>query len=155
MRVRRQLLNKLRLPFYLISILLIISNLYPYTNIDPEFIKYHNEFINIVNTYCTEDKYFNPLQTSINFGPMDRPHIGYSQRGFSRITIVIDKEHWDIADEDMRYSLLFHEQSHSVLGLDHVEDEHNYMYFAENFLPKHVVKQQLIDLLIKRCSGSK
>lgn len=136
----------------ILCVIVIGSNFIPYRIIDPELAPYEKEFIDTVKEYCPATRFFHPIQDSMYFGNIGYPRLAYTQtNGWTRMTIVVDRFYWATANDDMRYSTLFHELGHGILGLSHSKNSGNFMYAFDFPITKAEVKKQLVEILKERC----
>lgn len=126
---------------------------YSYHDIDNELIPYNNFFINELQNHCTNNQYFYPRKTSIKIEDMTLHDLGVCKLGLVRFEIILNKQYWDILDEDTRFETIIHEYTHCFLRIDHTDDLDHYMYKSENNLPKDIVVKQFRELLKEKCGN--
>lgn len=144
--------RKLLTLFYFITIQYLISQFIPYKTIDPTLYPYKQEFLTIVNEHCSYFQYFHPIQEAMYFDDLQNGMCAYSlSNRLSKLNVVVNIRYWNNATDDMKYSTMMHEFSHGYLEAKHSDNPLNYMWPYENYLPKELVKAQLIEALILKC----
>lgn len=150
------MLNSLKYGIILTTILFELNMLTPSQRVNKIFIPYYEEFIGYVQQKCKEDEYSLPRQIVIDFGnPAKDTAIATCSYSYFRFTIDVDKEYWDRADEDGKYATIFHELSHCILHMEHVDDPKHYMFAYDTKVTIQNVKNQLKSYLEKNCSKEK
>lgn len=121
-------------------------------SVDSEFQPYYNEYMTIVKENCNSSQYVTPRQLEIKFADLEYPEIGVCKFNyFGRHIIEIDKKFWNRSNNDNRFNLMFHEQTHCVFHVGHTPDPNNFMYAALNYLTISQVNEQLKQFLKEHC----
>ncbi len=123
----------------------------PINNIDKELNSYYKEFMDLGKESC--NKVQKPNQFTIKFGKLTDDNIGLCTVYIHRKEVLIDENYWAISNLETRKQLVFHELTHCVLDMHHIDLENNYMnsYLIE--LPKDVLYEQVKDNMVKFCNG--
>lgn len=137
-------------------ILIDISLLIPYDIVDPQIKPYETEYLNTVKKYCKDDQYYgHPLQKYIGIEDLQNPtqiaYCSYSPLG-NKFTLIFNKKYWDVEPNNLKKVTLWHEFFHCYFHELHSDDQANFMYAYETYVPVDVMEQQAIELLKKRCS---
>lgn len=117
-----------------------------------ELIPYQNEALSLIKSYCRPWQFFNPPKQIVYFDNLKYPTIGYCSRDLTGFRVVFDKKVWDRLSSDDKFQSAFHEFGHCYLGLKHVDNPFNYMYYSDYIVPSNdEVRQQFIEDLKKKC----
>lgn len=65
--------------------------------------------------------------------------------------IWVNTRYWGSLNNDQRFALLAHESAHHFLLLNHTPNKKNYLYWADNKLPRATVEKQFLDDIQKVC----
>lgn len=136
---------------YMILAAILIPNFIPNTNINPELQSYYEDYMGIVNQYCTKDQYNQPVRLDIDFENLPDPEIGHCEIRINSYYIKLDRSYWLESNEDARRQLMFHELSHCIIDKDHVNDVSNYMFFMTQPLEPTTVRRQVTDDIKDHC----
>jgi hypothetical protein len=104
---------------------IILFFMLPINNIDKELQSYYKEYMDLAKSQC--DKIKPPTQFSIRFGKLSDDNIGVCTYYVNRREILIDNNYWRMSNLEIRKQLIFHELTHCILGIDHINLESNYM----------------------------
>lgn len=137
---------------YTILASLLIFEATPIRYVNTELLPYYNKFMDFTTQICTKDKYFYPNKIYIGFSSLKGNVIGECSVSREAFYINIKSDYWFHSKDSVRESLMFHEMTHCVLKMDHVDDRNNYMNPEINEdLTKEQIEAQLIQNLNKRC----
>lgn len=96
---------------------------------------YVDEFMGIAKSVCPHDRLFLPNKTVIRFGKPSEfekyeklLEVGYCKLSPFEYEIVINKEFFEQESEANKSQIMAHELTHCVLGEDHSDSDHDYMY---------------------------
>ena len=134
-----------------VLLFLCLYSLTPINYCSKDLKPYRNELLALTKQYCKPGQYYNPAHKFLHFRKMKDHIIGYCSPTLVGYSITIDPTYWNRTSEDDRFQLIAHEISHCILGKDHVEDMHNYMYYSIYPLTKEVVTKQFIENLRSTC----
>lgn len=123
----------------------------PISYCDKTLNPYVQEVLEITNQHCNKKQYYNPAHTYVYFKKMSGHMIGYCSPKINGYGITVDPLYWKYANEDDRFQLIAHEMTHCILGKDHVDNKHNYMYYSVYPLTKQIIIQQFIENLRSVC----
>lgn len=133
-------------------IILFSIDFFPYTYVDKDLQQYNSIYDSYVHLYC--DNRFEGVfsQINIKFDNLELPMIGYCQQNSNGYSIRIDKRYWYNTSDINKQTLLFHEKSHCVLGMDHSKNINNYMYEKmEDNLDHFMLYNQIRNDIIEHC----
>lgn len=121
------------------TLILIIGT--PVQYVDESLINYYKKFVSIVKKECPSLEL--PNQLIIETGNLSDDNIGVCVTFSFRKHITIDKFYWLTSNEQSKKQLMYHELTHCVLGLHHIESELNYMnpYIIE--ISEEALEEQL------------
>lgn len=137
----------MKLKKILFSLILLFS-----VNSQAELKEYYHEVLNTIKLYCREDQLFNPKAKTLIPSNLDFPVIGVCETDKSSFfKIYIDMMYWRTTSDDYKYELMSHEMMHCLFFMNHVEDDHDFMYYQIRDLKKAETKQQLIKHLKNLC----
>jgi hypothetical protein len=130
---------------------IILFFILPINNIDKDLQGYYKEYMDLAKSQCNKIK--PPTQFSIRFGKLSDDNIGVCTYYLNRREILIDISYWRMSNLETRKQLMFHELTHCILDMHHIDLESNYMnsYLIE--LPKDVLYEQVKDNMVKFCNG--
>lgn len=127
------------------GIILFIS--LPTIKVDREIAPYYNEFMEIVESECPNLQL--PNQLFVLFDELNDDEIGSCTVYLHKKKILIDKNFWSISEARVRKQLVFHELTHCVLKLNHVDVENNYMYpYIETVPGDQLIEQVRLNVRI-------
>jgi len=136
-----------------VSIALVVTGC-SYRYVAPELQPYTNMFAGIYNINCKEhlkypDRFvviFDPAPINTRGGVCKRTSDG------SSALVQINRDYWNVINEDLRFSLVFHELSHCLMNSPHSEDINNYMYFQQQLsMSKLNTYSQFVKNVISNC----
>lgn len=99
----------------------------PLKEIDPELAPYYQEFLGLYNEFCPNRPL--PTKTVIKFNFKGGTVIGTCTRSYKRSVIEIDPINWYLSPLMDRKQLMFHELTHCLLSLGHVDER-----FVDNYM---------------------
>lgn len=113
----------------------------------PELHDYYKEYIKIVDANCSDlDK---PQKLSLSFKDLGDDEIGLCNYYVFKREIFIDKTYWGKATLTARKQLVFHELTHCILNIHHVEDPNHYMNpYLYEIPEERMIDQLKIDIRI-------
>lgn len=127
--------------------------------VDSELKPYVKDFKKTVETVCKPDQYNNQSRVSIKFADLKSPTIGSCTLGADSFWIVIDKDYWNKADENLKYNLIMHELTHCYFahGLIaaypmHTDELFHYMQPTISYIPINYIREQLLTFAKERCN---
>lgn len=127
------------------GVILFIS--LPTIEVDHEIAPYYNEFMEIVKNECPNLQL--PNQLFVLFDELNDDEIGSCTVYLHKKQILIDKNFWSISEARVRKQLVFHELTHCVLKLNHVDVENNYMYpYIETVPGDQLIEQVRLNVRI-------
>lgn len=121
------------------SFILFIS--LPFVKVDRELTPYYEEFMQIVNNECSKVKL--PNQFIVEFKQLDDEEIGSCTIYLHKKEVFIDVNFWKTASSRTKKQLMFHELTHCLLGLHHVDVSGNYMYPYIEPIPENELIDQV------------
>jgi len=123
----------------------------PLREIDPELYPYYEEFLGLYNDICPKKEL--PTKTIIRFNLKGGVVIGTCTRSYKRSVIEIDPVNWYLSTLNDRRQLMFHELTHCLLSLGHVDERYinNYMNPVLYPLEQHELNAQVINNLRYVC----
>lgn len=124
---------------WLMSLLIFIN--VPIKQIDPRVEPYYNEFMGIVKNECPNLE--TPRQFIVGFGTLRNEEIGLCYTYSVRREIKFDESFWEITPEYGRKQLVFHELTHCVLNVHHIDNDKNYMNPYLIYIPESDLIDQL------------
>lgn len=112
---------------------------------------YYQEFMDLAKQEC--NKISPPSQFSITFSLLSGDNVGECTTYLVRRKIEIDKNYWNNSSIETKRQLMFHELTHCVLDMDHVNSESNYMnpYLVE--LPAEELYRQVKQNMATYCNN--
>lgn len=112
---------------------------------------YKEEIVQVTQKYCG-NKYYHPLHQYIYFKKLKPPTAAECVTKLNTYKILVDPTFWKYADDNYKWRIITHELGHCLLGLDHVDNPQNYMYYDDDvYLTKEIVRYQFIQDLRRRC----
>lgn len=115
-------------------VLLVAYSYFPFGTSSIELLKYQKDFVSLTKPYCA--KIETPPRFLIKFGKLSDSEIGVCKVFLFRKEITIDKEYWDKASQGIKKQLVYHELTHCILNIHHVDDFFNYMNPYLNEIPE-------------------
>jgi hypothetical protein len=133
---------------WLVSLLLFIS--VPIKKVDPSLALHYKEFMDVVQSDCPSLQL--PNQLTIETGNLTDDNIGVCVVFSFRKHITIDNFYWNTSNEQTKRQLLFHELTHCVLNINHIESDSHYMnpYIIE--IPNEELYKQLKETVKGVCN---
>jgi hypothetical protein len=115
-----------RLLFFSSILLAFATYVYaPVVAVGEDFKFYYSQFMVLYNRHCSYRKL--PNKIVIKYKKLPSGIIGLCTSSAVSATISIDPEYWEMANENFKKQLMYHELGHCFLDLDHVEDKNHYM----------------------------
>lgn len=121
-----------------------------------ELQPYVDHFKNTFHRVCSNKVLTNTYNFKFEKDPIipdSNGVVGYCQPAVTGFQIVVSNRFWVFADEDERFHLMMHEQSHCFIGKDHVEDPDNYMYPTLRNMNREQVQKQLEKDMEEYCNA--
>jgi Zn-dependent peptidase ImmA (M78 family) len=141
---------KVRSALWAFILLFGLYRIVPIHYVDKGLESYVSDFEQLDKIYCPGGEL--PNQLVIKFGDLSKENwLGVCKISPVRSEVIFDKDYWTNADEDDKISLVFHELSHCILDLDHVDDPNNYMYPSYTRMNRDVVIAQTIKNIKETC----
>lgn len=142
------LLNKVLTSLLLLSCLYVV---YPYRHIQKEFRPYYSNYKTLLSVYCPNQ--YKTGGESIEFGTRHRNNdeIAYCAIFPFKWKIFVDVDYWKLASPEKKLTIIRHELSHCMLGVDHSLDKNNFMYAYLPTLTFIEIENQTVELLKKTC----
>ena len=134
---------------WLVSLLLFVT--VPIKRINTSIQPYYNEFVELVKNECPNLE--TPRQLIIDFGTLKDEEIGLCYYFTFKREIKIDSFFWETASEFSRRQLVFHELTHCLLNVDHVESEDNYMNPYLIYISEEKLLEQIKLNAKEHCNG--
>lgn len=107
----------------------------------PELKDYYKDYIKILDNNCPNfDK---PKKLSLSFKDLKFGELGLCNYYIFKREIFISKTYWENASLNERRQLVFHELTHCVLNIHHVNDPNHYMNPYLNLIPEKDLMDQL------------
>lgn len=122
----------------------------PFTRIDNKVKPYYDEFMSIVKTECPNLE--TPKQLTITFKTLKNEEIGLCTFYAFRRDVNFDPLYWATSTNAIQRQLVFHELTHCILNVHHIEDSNNYMNSYIVYVPENVLLQQLKDNIKTVCN---
>lgn len=130
----------------------------PKEKIDPELRHFYDEFNKLVKDNCNKRGIIsNPSRIKIEFIDYINERkdsnvvIGQCQLGLFKYRVIIHRKWYASSTLLERYNLLYHELSHCILKLQHIDDYNNFMYPEMVILPYDKLKQQVVNEIKAIC----
>ena len=127
----------------------------PLKEIDPDLTPYYDEFMGLYNDICPNREL--PKKVIIRFNLKSGTVIGTCTRSYKRAVIEIDPFNWYLSPLMDRKQLMFHELTHCLLKLSHVDEKYinNYMNPVLYPLEEAELNSQVINNMIYVCGNIK
>lgn len=127
----------------------LISFFIPTKNVDPLLQPWLDKYMLILKEECPDKGL--PLQVTVKFEELKEPSIGLCGKRFTGFTLRVDSLFWLFSDDNAKFNLTAHEFGHCIMGLHHVEDPGNYMFFSYNVLTDEQIEQQVREDMRRTC----
>lgn len=141
--------------------------------INSVFIPYYDSYMFFVTTSCTDNQYKKNLILTMNFGDLSHQKMddgkieslaGLTSSYFYKIQgtnivmyyadILIDRRNWNIAGNDERIALIYHELMHAYFRYPDLKDKSyafHFMYYTTSPVPLQKLNEQMVELLGLLC----
>lgn len=124
------------------------------TKKDPELEVFFNKNVNVINHYCTKERYRHPFFTSVVFGDMEiTGAIAFCEPKVNGFKLVFDKKYWNRLSDINKTQLMFHEMAHCMFNEDHYADPNHFMYFSMNDMDGLTLAIQVHQYLSFKCGA--
>lgn len=122
---------------------------------DPRLMKYFNDNLKIITTFCNESQYYLPPMHAVYFGKMyATAAIAYCDIRFNGFKLIFDEEYWNELPEIDRQQLMFHEMAHCMLDAEHTPDVNHFMSPEMAHIEETVLKMQIMKFLTDKCTNT-
>lgn len=144
-------MNLLRI-LILFLILSTFTYIFPVRKIDSRLSPYYQEFVQLSLDNCKISSKLNfPNFLYAGIKSLDYPMAGVCNRSLITWFIFIDKDFFNKYTEIQKKTMIFHELTHCILKLNHIDNPNHYMYPIIVDITEEELKNQVIENINTVC----